>query len=159
MLETMGTPGRRMPAAMVLVTDQFHCRRLITAGRQLAVREGTSLEVVNVTAPGVEQNPQAIEYLFQASRDNNASMVIHYSERPERFLGELIQQRRPVAVITGLPGDGSTLLQRLWMRFEDVNFYMVEHDGSLRPVNLADRTGLPTLEAPLHSPAPQLAES
>lgn len=159
MLETMGTPGRQTPAAMVLVTDQFRCRRLITAGRQLAAREGISLEVVNVASPGVEQNPQAIEYLFQASRDNNASMTIHYSDHPERFLGELIQQRRPAAVITGLPGEGSTLLQRLWMRFEDVDFYMVEHDGSLRPVNIADRTGLPPLNALLLPPAPRLAES
>ena len=48
MIETMGTPGVRRPVTMVLVTDQFHCRRLIMAGRQLADREGASLEVVNV---------------------------------------------------------------------------------------------------------------
>ena len=63
------------------------------------------------------------------------------------------------AVITGLPGEGSTLLQRLWMRFEDVDFYMVGHDGSLRPVNIADRTGLPPLNTLLLPPAPRLAES
>ena len=109
------------PVIMVLVTDQFRCKRLTA---------------------GAERNPDAIEYLFQASRENNASMTIHYSAsaRPQRFLGELIQKQRPAAVVTGLPGEGSTLLQKLWMRFEDeVDFYVVDHEGELRPVTLADQ--------------------
>ncbi len=129
------------------------------AGRQLADREGASLEVVNVAAPGAERNPQAIEYLFQTSRDNDAVMTIHYSDRPERFLGELIQEQRPAAVVTGLPGEGSTLLRRLWMRFEKVDFYVVEHGGDLRLVNITDRAGLPALGTPLLPPALRLAES
>lgn len=135
-------PGRdTRPVIMVLVTDQFRCKRLITAGRVLADREGAQLEVVNVIAAGAERNPDAIEYLFQASRENNASMTIHYSAsaRPQRFLGGLIQKQRPAAVVTGLPGEGSTLLQKLWMRFDEVDFYMVDHDGELRPVTLADQ--------------------
>jgi len=129
------------PLAMVLVTDQFRCRRLITAGRLLADREGYQLEVVNVAYGGAGRNPDAIEYLFQASRENDASMTIHYSlsSKPERFLGELIQEQRPAAVITGLPGEGSDLLQKLWLRFTGVDFYMVDHDGELRPVTIADQ--------------------
>ena len=129
MIETMGTPGVRRPVTMVLV------------------------------APGAERNPQAIEYLFQTSRDNDAVMTIHYSDRPERFLGELIQEQRPAAVVTGLPGEGSTLLRRLWMRFEKVDFYVVEHGGDLRLVNITDRAGLPALGTPLLPPALRLAES
>ena len=46
----------------------------------------------------------------------------------------------PAAVVTGLPGEGSTLLQKLWVRFEDeVDFYVVDHEGELRPVTLADQ--------------------
>ena len=115
--------------------------------------------MVNVAAPGAERNPQAIEYLFQTSRDNDAVMTIHYSDRPERFLGELIQEQRPAAVVTGLPGEGSTLLRRLWMRFEKVDFYVVEHGGDLRLVNITDRAGLPALGTPLLPPALRLAES
>ena len=149
------------PVIMVLVTDQFRCKRLITGGRVLADRDGAQLEVVNVIAAGAERNPDAIEYLFQASRENNASMTIHYSAsaRPQRFLGELIQEQRPAAVVTGLPGEGSTLLRRLWMRFEKVDFYVVEHGGDLRLVNITDRAGLPALGTPLLPPALRLAES
>lgn len=126
-------------AALVLVTDQFRCKRLITAGKRLAEEQNLSLQVVNVASPGAERNPEAIEYLFQASREQGAAMTIHYSDRPEQFLGELIQRHQPAAVVTGLPGQGSTLLQRLWMRFGEVAFYMVDHDGNLRLVNIADR--------------------
>ena len=136
------TPTAALPMVLVLVTDQFRCKRLITAGKHLADEGGLSLQVINVASPGAERNPQAIEYLFQASREQDATMTIHYSAsaRPQRFLGELIQKQRPAAVVTGLPGEGSTLLQKLWMRFEDeVDFYVVDHEGELRPVTLADQ--------------------
>lgn len=137
--ETTRTPGDLSPVVLTLVTDQFHCRRLITAGRQLADRMEASLEVVNVSDPGRANNPEAIEFLFQASRDHGAAMTIHYSPRPERFLGELIRERRPAAVVTGLPGEGSSLLRKLWFRFDTVEFYLVDQEGVLRPVSVLDK--------------------
>ncbi|MCI8815829.1 MAG: hypothetical protein HFF16_09805 [Angelakisella sp.] len=133
------TPTAALPMVLVLVTDQFRCKRLITAGKHLADEGGLSLQVINVASPGAERNPQAIEYLFQASREQDATMTIHYSDRPEQFLGELIQRHQPAAVVTGLPGQGSTLLQKLWMRFDEISFYVVDHDGSLRMANIADQ--------------------
>lgn len=73
------------PLTLVLVTDQFKCERLIRAGRQLAQRDGTTLEVINVAAAGVAQNPEAIEYLYRISKENDAAMMIHYSERALPF--------------------------------------------------------------------------
>ena len=139
MMKTAGSGGNLQPVTVVLVTDQFRCKRLITAGMRLADRDGTRLEVVNVASPGVERNPEAIEYLFQVSRENDAAMTIHYSDAPARFLGELIQEKCPAAVVTGLPGQGSTLLHRIWMRFEQISFFTVDHEGELRPVTIADR--------------------
>lgn len=128
------------PLVMVLVTDQYRCKRLITAGRQLADREGYQLEVVNVSQVGAAGDPETIEYLFQASRQQDAAMTVHYSRgsKPERFLTRLIQKHRPAAVVTGLPGEGSGLLPKLWTRFSGTEFYMVDHDGTLRAVTVAD---------------------
>lgn len=130
------------PLTLVLVTDQHHCERLITAGRLLADQKGHQLEVVNVSCGG-GSDPEAIEYLFQASREQGASMTVHYSRsaRPERFLTRLIQRQQPAAVVTGLPGEESDLLPKLWTRFSQVDFYMVDHDGEPRPVTIADRVG------------------
>lgn len=132
------------PLAMVLVTDQYRCERLITAGRRLADREGCQLEVVHVSCGGVEGDPQAMEYLFQASRERDAMMTVHYSRgaRPDRFLARLIQRQRPAAVVTGLPGEGSSLLPRLWTRFSEVDFYMVDQHGAMRSVTVADRAAV-----------------
>ena len=46
MRKTARTAEGPPPVTLVLVTDQFHCQRLITAGRQLADQTGTALEVV-----------------------------------------------------------------------------------------------------------------
>ena len=131
--------GGPPPVVLALVTDQFRCQRLITAGRMLADRIEAALEVVNVSDPSRASNPEAIEFLFQTSREHDAAMTIHSSPRPERFLGELIRERRPAAVVTGLPGEGSSLLRKLWLRFDQVEFYLVEQDGSLRPVGVLDK--------------------
>ena len=138
---TVATDEAVRPLAMALVTDQYHCERLITAGRQLADRMGCQLEVVNVSCGGAGSDPDAIEYLFRASREQGATMTVHYSRgsRPERFLTRLIQRQRPAAVVTGLPGEGSSLLQKLWTRFAEVEFYMVDHSGELRAVTIADQ--------------------
>ncbi|MCI8653724.1 MAG: hypothetical protein HFF11_08545 [Angelakisella sp.] len=139
MRKTARTAEGPPPVTLVLVTDQFHCQRLITAGRQLADQTGTALEVVNVADPGRARNPQAIEFLFQTSRDHDAAMTIHYSAKPEHFLGELILERSPAAVVTGLPGEGSSLLRKLWLRFDKTAFYLVDQEGALRPVSVLDR--------------------
>lgn len=138
---TPAEEARPLAMVLVLVTDQVRCKRLITAGRQLADRESFRLEVVNVTCGGAGGDPEAIEYLFQASREQDAAMTVHYSRgaRPERFLARLIEKQRPAAVVTGLPGEGSRLLQKLWTRFAGVAFYMVEDDGELREVTIADQ--------------------
>ena len=45
------TPTAALPMVLVLVTDQFRCKRLITAGKHLADEGGLSLQVINVASP------------------------------------------------------------------------------------------------------------
>lgn len=141
MEKTAGPKEELRPLVMVLVTDQYRCERLITAGRRLADRDGRQLEVVNVSCGGTVGDPDAMEHLFRASRERDASMTVHYSRSagPERFLLRLIERQRPAAVVTGLPGGDSALLPKLWARFSEVDFYMVEDDGELREVTIADQ--------------------
>ncbi len=127
------------PVTMVLVTDQFQCERLITAGRGLADRCGTALSVINVAEDKAERNPQAIEYLYQVSRDNDATMVIHYSDDSVKYLTQLIREEMPANVITGMPKGGSSLLHRIWMRFEQISFFVVNEEGEAVPITLKDR--------------------
>ena len=140
-MTSFSTPSQHtlQPITMVLVTDQFQCQRLIKAGRQLADKLGTSLEVINVAAAGAERNHQALELLFQVSKDHNALMMIHYSSDPAKFITRLIRDEMPQVVVTGLPQQTGSLLHKIWTRFETISFYTVDHDATVRPVTLKDR--------------------
>lgn len=132
-------PIQTSPAVLVLVTDQMSCERLILAGRCLADQYKMSLEVVNVAQLGTVPNPEAMEFLYQVSRENDAVMTVEYCEDSEKTLITKLKDLRPSIVVTGLPGKGSTLLQRLWTRFEFLSFYTVEENGEPRPVTAVNR--------------------
>ena len=126
------------PLTIVLVTDQLSCRRLITAGRRLADEAGTDLEVINVAAEGSERNHAALEYLFDVSRNNGATMMIHYSDDPSHFISGLIRDKSPMQVVTGLPNQEHSLLHRIWTRFTRVAFYTVDLEGAVSVVTRKD---------------------
>lgn len=123
---------------MVLVTDQFQCHRLISAGQQLA-GSGTRLEVINVASSGAERNHEALEYLYQVSKDSGAIMTIHYSENPTKFLAGFIDDAMPAQIVTGIPQQTGSFLHKIWTRFETIAFYTVDMDGQLHAVTLKDR--------------------
>lgn len=128
-----------IPMVLVLVTDQMSCERLIHAGRHLADQENVPLEVINIARFGTPPNPEAMEMLYQVSRENDARMTVQYSDEPEKTLVKNLQQQKPANIVTGMPGKGSTLLQRLWTRFEYLSFYTVETDGTVQAVTVVDR--------------------
>lgn len=136
---TTRKPQKLHPTVLVLVTDQLSCDRLILAGRQLADAFQCVLEVQNIARFGSAPDPEAIEHLYQISRDAGARMTVHYSEDPERSLVQLLAGSLPHYVVTGMPGGGSDLLPRLWTRFEYLTFYTVDHAGVAQEVTAVDR--------------------
>ncbi|MEG1875206.1 MAG: hypothetical protein RR185_06500 [Angelakisella sp.] len=133
------TPAAGQKLTVVLVTDQFQCKRLIVAGRELADRTATQLEVINVASPDIPQNPDAVEFLFQVSKEYDATMMVHYSKEPGRLIAGLLTEQQPQTVVSGLPCEENSLLHRIWTRFSQVDFYTVDHNGTLAPVTLGNR--------------------
>ena len=127
------------PLTIVLVTDQFLCKRLIVAGRSLAEKTGTELQILSIANPNVAQNPEAIEYLYQISRENNGAMMVHYSDTPEKEISRILKELKPGYVVTGVPQQENSLLQHLWTRFDYVSFYTVDHEDKLNVVTLGTR--------------------
>ena len=124
---------------IVLVTDQFRCERLIVAGRQLAERTNTQLEILNIANPNVLQNPEAIEHLYQISRENSGTMMIQYSDAPDKEIAHILKVKSPSYVVTGVPQQENSLLQHLWTRFDYISFYTVDHEDTLALVTLRTR--------------------
>lgn len=133
------SPIQTSPSVLVLVTDQMSCERLIHAGRHLADQESMALEVINVARLGTVPNPEAMECLYQVSRENSATMTVQYCEDPEKTLVAKLKDQNPAIVVTGMPGRGSTLLQRLWTRFAYLSFYTVNQDGEVQSVTALER--------------------
>ncbi len=116
---------------VVCITDQFHCEKLIHAGRLIAELSKTALAVVNVSKPDLSQNDaKALEYLFQVSKENGAEMTILYSDNPVQELEKFIRDNRALNVVTGAAAKKESPLPGLWKKLADVHFFTVEKDGS-----------------------------
>ncbi len=124
---------------IVLVTDQFNCERIILAGRKLSNENNGKLLVLNINRPNHTQNPEAIEFLYKVSKDNDATMLVHYSEKPEKYISQCIKENQPMAVITGIPSSKNSILHKLWLRFGNTTFYMADTNGELSKVMITDR--------------------
>lgn len=132
---------------LVLVTDQFNCERLINAGRRLADRHHADMVVVNVSRAPDLGNLEALEFLYQTSKLNGALMEVHYDNDPPRYLEQLIKKQSPSIVVTGMPQQEGSLLQKLWIRFNDTDFYLVTPEGVEQPVTHRDwLRGCPDLD-------------
>lgn len=125
------TPHPTRRHTVVCVTNQFHCERLIRAGRLIAELSKTSLLVINVSSPDLSENDaKALEYLFQVSKENGAEMTVLYSDEPMRQLTKFIKESKAVNVVTGMAAQQNSPLPDLWRKFTSAHFFTVMEDGS-----------------------------
>lgn len=129
-----------MRKTLVCVTNQFECQRIIRSGRVIADITHTELVVMSVTSPEYVQNPQALQYLYDVSKENGATMTVTYSENPAKIIGSYIKGNRVVNMLSGMPSDGSSILYRIWNKFNHVNFFAVTEQGEVREVGRAERS-------------------
>ena len=118
---------------VVCVTNQFHCERLIRAGRLIADLSKTSLLVINVSSPNLSENDaKALEYLFQVSKENGAEMTVLYSRNEVIApLAKLTsEENKAVNVVTGVAAQQNSPLPSLWRKFTSAHFFTVTEDGS-----------------------------
>ncbi len=114
------------PKTLVCVTDQFSCERLIKWGRKIANLSSGELFIVNVDNKGsINVNHEAIEYLFEISKQNDAYMSIIYSDNPLKAISRFVKQHKIKNIITGMPVGSNSVLEGLWKRFSQLDFYMV----------------------------------
>lgn len=122
-------PTRRH--TVVCVTNQFHCERLIRAGRLIAQLSKTGLLVINVSNPNLSAtDAKALEYLFQVSKENGAEMTVLYSDEPMRQLTKFIKEVKAVNIVTGMAAQQNSPLPELWRKFTSSHFFTVQEDGS-----------------------------
>ena len=120
---------------VVCVTDQRRCDRIIRAGKMLSDLSGSQLTVISVVDPGRRSDPDSMEYLFSISRENGAEMVLLYSEDVAKAIIKYIKSNKVATMLTGIPRRGDSVTADIWNKFTHIDFFVVEMDGSLRPVS------------------------
>lgn len=121
-------------STVVCVTDQRRCERLIKAGRVIADISKTNLTVISVMNPQrINKDTDALEYLFEVSKQNNAVMSIQYSTDPLARITDFIRENKAVNVVTGMREGQNSILPNLWKRFENTSFFTVTLDGEVLP--------------------------
>ena len=131
---------RQKQQTLVCVTNQYRCERLIRAGRVVADLSNTDLNALHIASPSLPANGDALEHLFDVSKQNNAVMTVYYDSDSLKCLIRYIRENRVANVITGMPQPENSILQKLWRKFRNKNigFYTVDSEGELHPVELKE---------------------
>lgn len=135
---------RRKQQTLVCVTNQYRCERLIRAGRVVADLSNTDLNALHIAEPSAPFHPSngdALEHLFDVSKQNNAIMTVYYDDDALRCLINYIRDHRVMNVITGMPQQENSILKKLWHKFnqKNVGFYTVDEEGELHTVELDNK--------------------
>ena len=107
-IEISRQPARRQ--TLVLVTDQFKCERIIKAGRAISNITHTQLRVLSVSQMERMGDTIALQYLFDIAREKGSVLEIVFSDAFEETIAQSIAERNTVNVVTGEPGDESSVL-------------------------------------------------
>lgn len=127
----------------VLVTDQFRCERLIHGGRVVADITSTELCVLNIQNNAFPANPEAIQYLFNVSAQNKATMQLLYSDNAFKTISQFIKENKVYCVVSGMPGGANSILHKIWNNFPRVHFFTVNEEGKMEEVIHRKTHGVP----------------
>ena len=128
-------PTQPRTSTIVCVTNQYECERLIKAGRVVADLSNTDLRVINVSPVDISRTDfAALEYLYEVSKQYEASMSILYSDDAYHTLASYLKQNKASHVVTGESDGKNTMLPHLWSRFSMTRFFTVSKNGQLQEV-------------------------
>lgn len=116
---------------VAFVTDQYSSERIITAARIIADKFDTGLDVVGIMSNEYEIDPEAIDHLFNRSKENDASMRLIFREDKTEVMKEVIGQYSTRYVVSGMPSSNKSVLYSVWNEFENREFFTVDAEGNI----------------------------
>ena len=120
-----------MAKAIVFVTNQFSCGRLIYAAQLVAEKSKTELNIVQILDCEYDLDPKAIDYLFMLAKKANATMRLVSAGDKTSLMRSIIDGHDVRNVITGMPDSHQSVLYELWKAFPEKNFHVVDATGEL----------------------------
>ncbi len=124
----------KAPCAVVCVTQQASCKRLIDAGKKISDEHGLRLEVLNVqpVKDCYAPDPGAMELLHEACRGAGARMSVYFSDNPAILTASFLKKMNASVVIMGFPKDiTSPFIASVRMLLPDLPITMVDEDANM----------------------------
>lgn len=120
--------------AVVCVTQQASCKRLIEAGKKISDEYGMHLEVLNVQPAKdcYSPDPQAMELLHESCRNVGARMSVYFSDNPAILTASFLKKVNASVVVMGFPKDSaSPFIASVRMLLPDLPITMVDADSNM----------------------------
>lgn len=122
-----------VPRVMVCVTRQKTCERLIKIGQKLVNGQEGTLKVVHVTKTGVNVlgNPdegEALEYLFQVSKQAGAEMTVLRSDNILNTLLDFAKKNNITEIVMGEspdPNSSNSIIHNMEYMLPGVKFNVI----------------------------------
>jgi K+-sensing histidine kinase KdpD len=122
-----------VPRVMVCVTRQKTCERLIKVGQRLVNGTGGKLTVIHATKVGVNVlgNPdegEALDYLFQVSKQAGADMTVLRSDNILNTLLEYAKKNNITEIVMGEspePGSDNSIIHNMEFLLPGIKFNVV----------------------------------
>ena len=94
-------------SVLVCVTGQYDCDRLIEAGFEQAVEQGSELHVLCVHSPvkDLSYMSDEIEYLYRTAKSLGADMTILFSDKAPQCAADFARRINARHLITGIPDE------------------------------------------------------
>ena len=120
--------------ALVCVTPQRSCARLIRRGEQIALKSRAKLIVLAVFAKRDGASPElsaVLEELYEAARMCDATMSVYFNDSPDILAAVFATKKDAGTIVTGFPRERSTgFVSRLHELLPSTPIIMIdENDG------------------------------
>lgn len=120
---------------LVCVTAQRSSMELIKSGRAIADKSDARLEVVCVLPVEKKDNPidpQVLEMIYEASREQKGEMAVYFSDDPTYTVIAHIAKRKPLTIVVGFPGERSNnFISMIHLLLPDTPISMVDKQGTV----------------------------
>ena len=134
---------KKAPSAVVCVTQQASCKRLIAAGKKIATEYGLTLEVLNVQPMKdcYSPDPQAMELLHDACRGAGAQLSVYFSDNPAILTASFLKKANAAVVVTGFPKDRtSPFIASIRMLLPELPVTMVDEQSNMYHISTPEAT-------------------
>lgn len=120
---------------LVCVTAQQSSENLVKAGKEIAEKSSSALEVVSVlplSRKNERSDQDIIERLYQLAKSYGGEMAVYFNDDPIFTVSAHIAKRKPITIVTGFPGENSNdFIDLIRALFPKIPISMVDPSGMI----------------------------